>query len=164
MKKKQKRGRKSLLTAPLQKQICDLLAQGHTIVTVCDAVGLGERTYFEWCERHPHFAQATTRAIGRSKIVLVEKIRASDDWRAQAFLLERRWPDEYGRTEPRVIVVQQSQAPQMPPQVVETTVEWHKEADVPQELVRYLDLLQRTDSMSTRKKMSAANSNRERNA
>jgi hypothetical protein len=50
-----------------------------------------------------------------------------------------------------VIVVQQSQAPQMPPPVVETTVEWRKDADVPPELVRYLDLLQRADSISTPK-------------
>jgi hypothetical protein len=34
------------------------------------------------------------RAIGPSKIVLVDKIKASEDWRAQAFLLERRWPNE----------------------------------------------------------------------
>jgi hypothetical protein len=72
-----------------------------SIATVCQAVGIGERTYFEWCERHPHFAQAATRAIGRSKMVLTDKLRASDDWRAQAFLLERRWPNEFGRTAER---------------------------------------------------------------
>ena len=26
--------------------------------------------------------------------MLVDKIKASEDWRAQAFLLERRWPNE----------------------------------------------------------------------
>ena len=34
------------------------------------------------------------RAMGQSKIVLVGKIKASEDWRAQGFLLERRWPTE----------------------------------------------------------------------
>jgi hypothetical protein len=36
------------------------------------------------------------RAKGPSKIVLVHKIKASEDWRAQAFLLERRWPKRAG--------------------------------------------------------------------
>jgi hypothetical protein len=36
------------------------------------------------------------RAIGPSKIVLVDKINASEDWRAQAFLPERRWSNEHG--------------------------------------------------------------------
>jgi hypothetical protein len=30
-------------------------------------------------------------------------VRQSDDWRAQAFLLERRWPSEFAKTEPRVV-------------------------------------------------------------
>jgi len=47
------------------------------------------------------FSQASTRAIGQSKIFLVEKLRQSDDWPAQAFLLERRWPNEFGRSDAR---------------------------------------------------------------
>jgi hypothetical protein len=101
MKKKKARGRKSLLNAQLERKICRLLAAGHTIATVCEAVGIAERTYYEWREKYPHFSQATTRAIGQSKIFLVEKLRQSDDWRAQAFLLERRWPHEFGRSDAR---------------------------------------------------------------
>jgi hypothetical protein len=95
-----KRGRRTLLSHKLQKQICKLLAQGHTIKTVCEAVGIAERTYYDW-QKHPHFSRATTGAIGQSKIFLVEKLRQSDDWRAQAFLLERRWPHEFGRSDAR---------------------------------------------------------------
>jgi len=92
------RGRRPLLNAKLQKQICKLLSQGHTIATVCEAVGIAERTYYDWREKHLHFSQAATCAIGRSKIFLVEKLRRASDWRAQAFLLERRWPEEFGRS------------------------------------------------------------------
>jgi hypothetical protein len=103
-KRKMKRGgRKTLLTRPLQRKIERLLAQGHTITTVCQAVAIGQRTYYQWCERIPQFAQATTCAIGQSKIFLVEKLRLSDDWRAAAFLLERRWPDEFGRCDARML-------------------------------------------------------------
>src|SRR5262245_59942741 len=98
-----KRGRKSKLTPALRKRICTLLAQGHTIKTVCEAVGIAERTYFDWCEKHLHFSQATTCAIGKSKIVLVNRLLRSDDWRAAAFLLERRWPNEFGRCDIRML-------------------------------------------------------------
>ena len=97
------RGRKSLLNAQLQRKICGLLAQGHTVSAVCGAVGIGERTFYDWLEKRPHFSQAATRAIGQSKIALLDKLRLSDDWRAQAFLLERRWPSEFGKVEPRAI-------------------------------------------------------------
>jgi len=101
--KRKRRGRATLLNALLQRKICGLLAQGHTVSAVCGAVGIGERTFYEWREKHPHFSQAVTRAIGQSKIALVDKVRQSDDWRAQAFLLERRWPTEFGKTEARIV-------------------------------------------------------------
>jgi hypothetical protein len=101
--KKGTRGRATLLNVALTKRICGLLAQGHTVSAVCGRVGIGERTFYEWREKHPHFSQAATRAIGQSKIALLDKLRQADDWRAQAFLLERRWPSEFGKTEVRVV-------------------------------------------------------------
>jgi hypothetical protein len=102
-------GRKTLLTKPLSRKIERLLAQGHSIAVVCQTVGIGERTYYQWCERNPQFAQATTRAIGKSKIALVNKLRRSDDWRASAFLLERRFPVEFGRCAERELPVAQDE-------------------------------------------------------
>ena len=104
-----KRGRKSKLDAKLKRRICSLLAQGHTIRTVSETVGISERTYYEWCEKHFHFSQATTCAIGKSKIALVAKLRLSDDWRAQAFLLERRFRSEYGRVAEREMPLPQGE-------------------------------------------------------
>ena len=45
---------------------------------------------------YPHLKRVTASVIEQSKIVLVDKIKASEDWRAQAFLLERRWPQRAG--------------------------------------------------------------------
>jgi hypothetical protein len=98
-----KRGRATLLNEQLQRKICGLLAQGHTVSAVCGAVGIGERTFYDWLEKRPHFSQAATRAIGQSKIALTDKLGQADDWRAQAFLLERRWPTEFGKTAARVV-------------------------------------------------------------
>ncbi|PYL98815.1 MAG: hypothetical protein DME27_03890 [Verrucomicrobia bacterium] len=54
------------------------------------ALRFGRAIHFSY----PHLKQVTARHRP-SKIVLVDKIKASEDWRAQAFLLERRWPNEY---------------------------------------------------------------------
>ena len=97
-------GRKTLLDAQLQRKMCDLLAQGHTVSAVCGAVGISESSFYQWKRDNSQFSEATTRAIGQSKIALVDKVRQSGDWRAQAFLLERRWPTEFGKTEARAVL------------------------------------------------------------
>jgi hypothetical protein len=106
------------------------------------------------------FFSAATRARETHKANLIKVVLAAADKDARhaEWLLERQFPDEFGRPEPRTIIIQQNPTPQMPPPVMETTYEWHKDADVPAELTRYLDLLQGADSLSTRKRMSA-NSN-----
>ena len=95
-----------MLTKPLQRKIERLLAQGHTIATVCQTVAIGERTYYQWCARSRQFAQATTCAIGKSKIALVNKLRRSDDWRAAGWLLERRFPADFAPYDRRPIPVE----------------------------------------------------------
>jgi hypothetical protein len=94
-----KRGRRTLLTVHLRKRLCELLSAGNTVKTSCAAVGVSERSFFDWCEQKPHFAQATNRARSQAKIKLVRIITAAAplDWRAASFLLERGWPNEYGK-------------------------------------------------------------------
>ena len=104
-------GRKTLLNAQLQRKICGLLAQGHTVSAVCGAAGISESSFYQWKRDNSQFSEATSRAIGQSKIALLNKVRQSEDWRAQAFLLERRWPAEFGKTDARI--VQPSTAPAM---------------------------------------------------
>jgi hypothetical protein len=58
--RKMKRGRRSKLDPKLKTRICSLLAQGHTIKTVTETIGVSERTHYTWCEKHLHFSQATT--------------------------------------------------------------------------------------------------------
>jgi len=94
-----KRGPKSLLTPKLQKKICDLLANCNTILTACHACGIGEKTYFRWCELHPTFLTATREARARAKIKLVNilsKAALKNPVHA-AWILERSWPSEYSR-------------------------------------------------------------------
>ena len=96
-----KRGPKSLRTPKLQKRICEILADANTIQTACDACGIGEKTYFRWCQKHPTFLTATREARARAKIKLVDIVRNAARINAKhaEWLLERSWPNEYARVE-----------------------------------------------------------------
>jgi hypothetical protein len=98
-KGKTKRGRKTLLTATLQRGICKLLEAGNTVKTASAAVGISERTFHNWCERNPAFLAAIARARAKAKIKLVAIITdaAKIEARHAEWLLERGWPNEYGR-------------------------------------------------------------------
>jgi hypothetical protein len=93
------RGRKTLLNATLQKKICALLEKGVPIRTCCEATGIGERTYFDWREQHPHFSQACAhaRAASQQRLIAIIERQAPDDWKAASWLLEKLYPREYGR-------------------------------------------------------------------
>jgi hypothetical protein len=115
---KMKRGRRSLLTPAVQKEICGLLAKGNTIRTTVGACGISERVYFDWCEVHPHFAQATSRARAQAKVRLVKVLvdAAKLDWRSAAWLLSHCWPEEF--SESRVLQPAPSAASFAPTKVV----------------------------------------------
>jgi len=102
---KKKRGRETLCTKARTKRLSALLRDGNTIVTVCHAEGIGERTYFDWCERDPAFAAAMRKARAAARIRLVSIIRKAairNPFHAQ-WLLERVFAKEFARTETRII-------------------------------------------------------------
>jgi hypothetical protein len=48
MKRRETRGRKTTLSAPLQCKICALLAQGSAIKSACLIVRISERVFYDW--------------------------------------------------------------------------------------------------------------------
>ena len=116
-----KRGRKTLCTPGLTKQLCKLIAGACTIKTSCEACGVSEKSFHEWIVRgaggeqpFSQFRDAVMRARGRFKARVCKSIIEDRDWRARLELLSRVYPEEFGRTEPRILVVQQTppEAPQ----------------------------------------------------
>jgi hypothetical protein len=102
-----KRGRRTLLNAKLQKEICGYLSDCCTIRTACEATSISETSFFDWIRRgeagerpFAQFAQAVTRARGRAKAMIVRSLLDEKDWRARLELLARVFPDEYGRRDP----------------------------------------------------------------
>lgn len=91
-------------------QLETLISAGNSVKISCEALGLNERSYYTWIEEsekedakqvYVEFASRMKKAIGLSKVSLVKNIvdQGKGDWRASAWLLERRFPDEFGQKE-----------------------------------------------------------------
>ena len=95
------------MTPEVHETIIDSVKAGMTYRLACVRVDIDESTLYRWltagetqvrgqfCE----FRKDFMRAIADSAEVLLNQIRvkAPTDWRAAAFMLERRFPDDYGR-------------------------------------------------------------------
>jgi len=103
------------LTPKIQEAICRLLAEGNYICTACAAAGVNQRTYERWMNQGQEdlregktdsvfavFVDATKRAEAEAIAERVARIRqagAAGQWQADAWLLERKLPDRFGRRE-----------------------------------------------------------------
>jgi hypothetical protein len=138
-RRRKTRGRVTLLTAALKKRICGRLRDGCNVKTACNICGIGETTYHEWKNRgrageepYASFFSETSRARDTFKTNLLKIImKAADkDARHAEWLLERGWPNEFGRSEPREIIYFHEPAA-LPVQVqslkVRTETRWKKD-------------------------------------
>lgn len=72
---------------------------------ICAYIGIAEATFYRWCnkpnsEKQREFGESLKKAEPEYKAALRSKImNAANDgsWQAAAWLLERLYPDEYGR-------------------------------------------------------------------
>ena len=78
---KKKPGRKTLLNADLQREICYLLSEGVPVGATCDTVGITQATYHAWIAKgeegrapYREFVEDTTRARGQARVLLLKKI------------------------------------------------------------------------------------------
>lgn len=105
-------GRKPKLTDELQEQLCQELAKGKTVKGACGAVGLGERTYYDWIEKGKttnrndkwcKFLNAVeiAKAKGQSKFedVIYENAIEKGIWTCAAWYLERRDKEHYSKSD-----------------------------------------------------------------
>ncbi len=106
MSSKRKPGRPTKLTPEVQQTICDALERGEVHVHAAEHGGISEATYYNWIRKgeegdkeYVEFLLATMRAEAEGRKEIFKKIRCATetDWRAAAFLLERRYPQHYGK-------------------------------------------------------------------
>lgn len=106
--KKRKPGRPTKLTPEIQDKICDYLKMGNFIDTSCKLVGIHKDTFFEWMKRGREakrksiyqdffFAVEEAQGFGEARHVAIVSKAGEFDWHASAWMLERKFPEKYGR-------------------------------------------------------------------
>lgn len=85
-------------SARTKATVIDLLSQGLPVTLATAAAGVGRSTFYKWLE-DPKFAEQVEAAQARSAVPLLARITSASEtqWQAAAWILERRWPGEFGR-------------------------------------------------------------------
>ena len=114
MAKKQVKGHYALLTDAAQETITKYLSvPGARVEDACRAAGITRDCFYKWLKRgreesatpdnfdksplYQNFLNAVEKAYSLQKLRLVNNIYSDEKgWQRFAWLLERRWPDEYG--------------------------------------------------------------------
>ena len=87
-------------TPARQERILENLRAGLTKEVSATQAGISPRSFYYWVEHDEQFAEEVQAAIDFSEAVLLAELKAQgqarQDWRASAWLLERRFPERWG--------------------------------------------------------------------
>ena len=80
--------------------ILKALRHGATYKRAAEAAGIHRDTLHEWMRNDPDFSEMVDAAVAESALFHLRNIKehATDDWRASAWMMEHRFPHEYGRS------------------------------------------------------------------
>ena len=96
-------------TQELIDKAAEMKRHGLTNRDICQAVGIAEQTFYRWINKpanrlHRSLNEALKKAEAEYKGELLESImetatrQKNPQWTAAAWLLERKYPDEYAQT------------------------------------------------------------------
>jgi len=86
----------------VRDRLLDNLREGMSIVAACTQAGISENTHYRWLEEDEtgEWTEEVNAAKDFAEAVALAKLkRLGDekaDWRAYAWILERRYPDRWG--------------------------------------------------------------------
>ena len=93
--------RKSKYTPEVIEKLTQALAMGATYELACGYAGIAPSTFYDWIEKKPEFSETVKGAEGKAAVgwlAKIEKAANNGAWQAAAWKLERRYPEQYGRT------------------------------------------------------------------
>ncbi len=89
--------------------ICEGLRKGNYVTTCCRAVGISQRTYYNWKKKgeegeepYATFLQKVDEAEAEGEMAMMEIIHdnaISGNWLSSAWVLERKYPNRFGKRE-----------------------------------------------------------------
>jgi hypothetical protein len=94
--------RPTRLTPEVQEAVCEAIRHGATYQAAAEAAGIAYSTFNEWHKdirpKYVKFSEAIRRANADAQLDLLAKIgnQADKDWRAAAWILERRFKSDFG--------------------------------------------------------------------
>lgn len=94
------RGRKTKYTPETVERILQAIRVGSVDEHAAEYGGIDGATFYRWMQRYSEFCEAVTRAKAEARTQSLARIRkagADGDWRADAWFLERRYPQDYGK-------------------------------------------------------------------
>ena len=94
---KRGKGRPTVMTPDKEKEILAILSIGGSRNIACDYVGIGYATLSRRIESSQVFSEQVKKAEATGQLKHIKKVDAADQWQASAWMLERKWPDEFGR-------------------------------------------------------------------
>jgi hypothetical protein len=93
-------------------KIIAFIRRGNTIETAARCAGIHRDTFYDWMKRgrkgqsgYREFADQVDTAVAQAEALHVEVLReaSKDDWRAAAWILERRNPRDWARQDRTVV-------------------------------------------------------------
>lgn len=97
-KPKKKRGPKGK-SREVREELLANLREPMSIKAACALSGISEATYYNWIEDDPAWAEEVEAAKRFSEPVMVSRLKSlaeeKGDWRGYAWLLERRYPEQW---------------------------------------------------------------------
>lgn len=94
-------GRKTKYTPATVKTLEEGIANGLTYTLAAARAGITFETLSQWRKQHPEFSERLAHAEAEAAERRLQAIEAAgqQDWRALAWIMERRHPTEYGKAE-----------------------------------------------------------------
>lgn len=94
-------GRRSKYTPEIVKKLCHAIELGATYELAAKYAGISYETFNEWRKTKPQFSEQLNEAEGKATVgwlTFIEGSAAEGQWQAAAWKLERRYPQDYGKT------------------------------------------------------------------
>ena len=95
-----------------KEEIIENLKTGMTIEAAALLAGVCRQTYYNYREKDSKFAEEADQASRWAEAICLERIKqaATDrmDWKAWAWILEKRFPDDYGKRQELQVTTESS--------------------------------------------------------